>query len=268
VPVALNLYKIRGRKGPAGDFFRAVQKQRPGQYQGIYVVSPAGKVLASRGSEPDKSKTWAQDLLEAMEDGLAAFGEVSRRKPAPVELLPDRGLGRRPDGSVVLAVYTRTMLLGLDRRGFGEATLDSVALSDLDRQRLEFPNLQAGDDFEVGPAVVRKLHRLLSPFSDASTLPRGDEVDRATLAAKVRRIRGGIVDLTFTGRLAGHHVGEFSPNKGKKLFSEMRLTGVGTCEAKTGKLLSLTLVGEGSYRPFNTTDKPMRYGGVVEWRLK
>ena len=46
VPVALNLYVIRRQKDGAGDFFRAVQKQRPAQYQGLYLVTPGGKVLA------------------------------------------------------------------------------------------------------------------------------------------------------------------------------------------------------------------------------
>ena len=40
MPVALNLYEIKKAKGPGGDFFRAVQKQRPGQYQGLYLVDP------------------------------------------------------------------------------------------------------------------------------------------------------------------------------------------------------------------------------------
>ncbi len=47
VPVALNLYEIRKAKGPGGDFFRNVQKQRPAQYQGLYLVAADGKVLAS-----------------------------------------------------------------------------------------------------------------------------------------------------------------------------------------------------------------------------
>ena len=44
VPVALNLFVIREQRDAAGDFFRAVQKQRPAQYQGLYLVAPDGKV--------------------------------------------------------------------------------------------------------------------------------------------------------------------------------------------------------------------------------
>jgi hypothetical protein len=46
VPVALNLYKIRQDQGEAGDFWRSVQKQKP-NYQGLWLVSPEGKVLAA-----------------------------------------------------------------------------------------------------------------------------------------------------------------------------------------------------------------------------
>ena len=56
VPVALNLYEVRDDKGAAGDFFRAVQKQNPDQYQGVYVVAPDGKVLASHGKMVEPAK--------------------------------------------------------------------------------------------------------------------------------------------------------------------------------------------------------------------
>lgn len=47
VPVALNLFEVRKAKGAAGAFFREIQKQRPDHYQGMFVVHPGGKVLAS-----------------------------------------------------------------------------------------------------------------------------------------------------------------------------------------------------------------------------
>jgi hypothetical protein len=266
--VALNLYTIRKEKGPAGDFFRGVQKQRPAQYQGIYIVEPEGKVLASQGKEPPKPKSWTQDLLDVMEDAVRAHGGVTARKTDAIDLLPDRGFGRRADGSIVLAVYTRYMLAGLDRRGFGDSTLDSVVWSGIDRARVEFPGLATGDDFAVGTAVVRKLHRVLSPSSDANTMPRADEVTQAKLVGRVEAIRGGIAHLSFRGSIAGVHTVEFDPNKGKKIHAEMAFSGVGACEVKTGKLLSLTLLGDGRYRSYGAGDRFMRYGAVVEWRLK
>jgi hypothetical protein len=46
------------------------------------------------------------------------------------------------------------------------------------------------------------------------------------------------------------------------------LSGAGTCEAKTGKLLSLTLVGYGVYRSDRPNDAAKKYGAIVDWRLK
>jgi hypothetical protein len=269
VPVAVNRHTIRKEKGPSGDFFQIIHKQRPGQYQGIYLVSPEGKVLAARDREPDKSKmTWADDVIEAIDDGLTTYGPVTPRDPVTLNLLPDRGVGRRPDGSIVLAVYTRYMSLGLDPRGFGEGIIDSIVLPNQDRTRKDFPGLEVGAAFEAEPAVARKFHRVLAPQSDLNLVPRADEVTRAVLTGKVVRIRGGVAEMTFSGRFAGYHVGEFDSNKGKKIRAEITLGGVGACEVKTGKLLSITLIGEGVYRSFPPNDEPTKYGAVVEWRLR
>ncbi len=266
--MAVPLYTVRKEKSPSGDILRAVQKQRPEQYQGVYIVSPAGKVLSSQAKEPEKRDTWAQALLDVIEDGVGAYGAVTERMVEPIRLLPDRGVGRRKDGKIVLAVYTLTLHLGLDRRGFGDATIDSAVLSSQDRERLEFPDLKTGDDFDVGTAAVRKLHRVLSPMSDCNTLPQADEVDHASLTATVERVAGDVVYLGFRGRITGVHTWPFPPHKGKKIHAEMTLAGVGTCERKTGKLLSLLLLGDGRYRNYPPYDQVVRYGAVVEWRLK
>jgi hypothetical protein len=268
VPVAVPLYTIRDEKSPSGDFFRAVQKQRPEQYQGIYIVSPEGKVLAWQARAPEKRETWTSALVDVIETGVGAYGPVTVRKAEPVKLLPDRGVGRRKDGSIVLAVYGRTLSLGLDRRGFGGVTFDSAVLSDKERQKLEFPGLKEGDDFQVDTSAVRKLHRVLSPASDCNTLARADEVEHASLSGKVDGILSDVVYLSFQGRIRGLHTWPFPPHKGKKIYAEVMLAGVGSCERKTGKLLSLLLLGDGRYRNFPPYDHVEKYGVVVEWRLK
>ncbi len=268
VPVAVPLYTVRKEKSPSGDFLRAVQKQRPDQYQGIFIVSPEGKVLSSQDRAPEKRDTWAQSLMGVIESGVGTYGPVTERKVEPVPLLPDRGAGRRKDGGIVLAVYTRTLHMGLDKRGFGDVTIDSAVLTDRDRQRFEFPGLKPGDELEVGTAAVRKLHRVLSPLSDCNTLPQADEVEHATLKCGVERIRGDIVELGFRGRIVGVHTWPFPPHKGKKIHAEVTLAGVGTCDRKSGKLLSLLLLGDGRYRNYPPYDQVTRYGAVVEWRLE
>ena len=95
MPVALNLYVIRQQKDAAGDFFRAAQKQRPGQYQGLYLVAPDGKVLASHQNFKSH-KTWAEELLADLRPGLQAFGKVKPREVRRSDPTPQRGCGAQP----------------------------------------------------------------------------------------------------------------------------------------------------------------------------
>ena len=74
MPVAVNLYKVRRAKDAGGDLFRSVQRQKD-QYQGIWIVSPVGKVLAGKHDYED-FKNGARELLETMDAGLAAFGPI------------------------------------------------------------------------------------------------------------------------------------------------------------------------------------------------
>ena len=265
VPVALNLYEIIKARGPGGDFYRAVRKQRPSQHQGLYVVSPAGKVLASQASAPSNG-SWVSHTLRMIEAGLQAHGEVGPRQAKWVDPLPYRGRGVNEDGGIVLAVTTRHMLQGLDRRGLGDAVHDSVPLSAGERATLGVPEARAGVKFEVPPRVVRAFHKVLSPVSDLTTLARRDEVTRARLMGKVERVRGGIAYLRFEGSITAAHVYQAGVNKGRKNRAEVTLAGVGSADGRTGKLLSLTLVGEGQYLP--PDDRAKRYGAVLEWRAE
>jgi hypothetical protein len=267
VPVALNLYKIRKAKGNAGDFFRKVQKQRPAQYQGIYIVSPAGKVLANQANQPGKGKSWTQDLIDTIDLGIKAHGTVEPRTVKAVDPLPHRGVGAGDGGQVTLALYTRYLLLGLDRRGFGTVAIDSVVLSGEDWKTLAPPSGES-KEWTVPPRVARQLHRVLSPTSDQNSMARADEVSTVRLTGKVRSVEDGIAYLDYQGEIAGEHVYAFDPHKGKKIRARMTLTGVGTYDVKAKRLRSLTLVGEGTFRMFAPYDTEQKYGAVVEWRDK
>ena len=129
VPVALNLYEIRKAEGPGGDFFRAVQKQRPAQYQGLYLVSPDGKVLASH-QDFKSHKTWAKEVLADLEPGLEAFGAVKPREAERADPLPHRGVGVMPDGGVCLGVYLRFAIKGIPLRELPNPTIDSLVLAE------------------------------------------------------------------------------------------------------------------------------------------
>ena len=267
VPVAINRELLSKEKSPVGDLYRSIQKQRT-QYQGIYVIDPAGKVLANQAKPPEDEKLWAKDLREKIDAGVKAYGDVTRRPKTKFAALADRGEGTRADGSGVLAVYARFLHLGTDKRGFGDPTYDSVALTAAEFAHFGKRESKAGMTWKVPANVVQHLHKVLSPNSDPNTLARADEVTLAKLEGKVERVSKGIAYLSFTGQITGTHVWPYPPNKGKEINGDVKLIGVGTCDAKTGKLRSITLVGAGEYRNFPPYDQVTKYGAVVEWKAK
>jgi hypothetical protein len=263
VPVALNLYEIRKAKNAGGDFFRAVQKQRPAQYQGLYLVSPAGKVLASHQNFKS-DKTWPREVLADLEPGLKAFGPVKPRDFKRADPLPQRGVGVLRDGGVCLAVYLRFAIKGIPLRELPNPTIDSLVLTADDWQAMAPAQVKAGSQWAVPEAVGRKFSRILGP-GDEDTMPRPNEVKSVRFTGKVKSIDNGIASLTFEGQIAGAH--NTQSNKGL-CHGEAKLTGVGRYDVKAGKMAALTLVFDGVFRPVRAYDKPAKYSGVVEWRQR
>ena len=268
VPVAINRELMSKDKTAVGDLYRSIQKQRPDQYQGIYIIDPDGKVLANQAKPTEDKNLWAKDLRDRIDAGVKAYGEVTRRPAMRFSALDDRGVGTRKDGSVILAVYARHLLLGLDKRGFGDPTYDSVVLTSEERAHFGQKEAKSGTTWKVPATVVKHLHKVLAPNSDPNTLARADEVTFAKLEGKVERVSRGIAYLRFTGRITGTHIWEFPPNKGKEIQGDVTLIGVGTCDATTGELRSITLVGAGEHRNYPPYDNVVKYGAVVEWKAK
>jgi len=262
VPVALNLYEIRKAKGLAGDFFRNVQKQRPAQYQGLYLVAADGKVLASHQNFKSH-KTWPQEVLADLQPGLKAFGAVKPRRVAPADPLPERGIGVRPDGSVCMGVFLRYPIKGIPLRELPNPTIDSLVLTAADFRALGPTKAEAGAQWKLSEATCRKFHRVLGP-GDENTMPRLHEVQSAAFVGRVKSVEGGVAHLTYEGTIAGAH--ETQSNKGK-CRGEAKLVGIGAYDVRAQRLLSLVWVFEGTFRGPPPSDKVARpYSGVVEWR--
>ena len=260
--MALNLYEIRKAKGPGGDFFRGVQKQRPAQYQGLYLVRDDGKVLASHQNFKSE-KTWPQEVLADLRPGLAAFGPMTRRAIRPADPLPGRGVGLRKDGGACLAVFLRYSIKGIPLRELPNPTIDSLVLDAGALRALSPPRAEAGARWVLPEAVGRQFCRVLGP-GDENTMPRPHEVTSVRLSGKVESVKGGIAELRYEGEIAGSH--ETQSNRGK-CHGKAKLTGVGTYDVKAGRLLSVVWVFEGTFVAPPPYDRPARaYSGVVEWR--
>jgi hypothetical protein len=162
VPVAVNLYKVREDRGAAGALFRSVQQQTP-QYQGIWIVSPDGKVLSAH-HEIKSHATWSREVLDTIEAGEKAYYREGERpasrsvppspqrdasrsatpspQPSPSEgrgsrspgegsgPLPHRGIGVLPDGGVCLAIYSRYVRGGGKERAPAAVNPESLWLWD------------------------------------------------------------------------------------------------------------------------------------------
>src|SRR5262245_2019703 len=252
---------IRAQKDAAGDFFRAAQKQRPAQYQGLYLVAPDGKVLASH-QEFKSHKTWPQEVLADLAPGLKAFGAIQPRKAERVDPLPRRGVGVQPDG-VTFAVYLRYSIKGIPLRELPNPTIDSLSLTAKELAELAPPKANVGTEWTIPEALARKFSRVLGP-GDEDSMPRPKEVASAHFTGKVQNVNGATAYVVYDGTISGAH-----RNQAKKLtHGEATLTGVGSYDLKTRRMQSLVWVFDGVYRGPPPYDQPQKYSGVVEWTCK
>ena len=239
-----------------------MQQQRPAQYQGLYLVTADGKVLASHQNFKSY-KTWPREVLADLRPGLTAFGPVKPRAAPPADPLPERGVGVRKAGSRCLAVFLRYSITGIPLRELPNPTIDSLVLSAGEFRTLAPAKAAAGAGWELPEAVGRKFSRILGP-GDEDTMPRPAEVGSVRFVGKVKSVENNIASLTYEGEIAGAH--ETQSNKGK-CHGKAKLTGTGAFDMKAGRLLSLVWVFEGTYVAPPPYDKPARaFSAVVEWR--
>lgn len=237
-----------------------MQKQRPAQYQGLYLVAPDGKVLASHQNFKSH-KTWAKELIADLEPGLKAFGPVTPREVRPADPFPDRGVGLLSGGGARLAVFLRFIYKGAPLAELPNPTLDSLVLSAEELKALAPPDAKPGRTWEVPEKVARQFSRVLGP-GDENSMPRPNEVTTVRFTGKVVSVEGGVAVLSYTGAAAGSH----KTQSGKFCSGEVKLTGVGRYDVKSGRLAALTWVFDGTFRNVKPYDQPARYAGVVEWR--
>ncbi len=281
MPCAINLYRVRKSTNGGRELFQSIQRQKD-QYQGVWIVSPEGRVLAGIQDYKDFKKG-AVELLGTMDAGLQAFGPVERREAKPTNPLPFRGTGVRPDGSVDIALYGRQMLGGgRDRipagvepgrawlwdgayRPDGPTMIDTATLSAEEWAAFAPAKAEAGAGWAVPETVARKFVRLLSSSSDQSAMPQPDEAKVAELKATVEAVEGGIARLRLAGRWEMVHVHE--GNKARLSYGAATAEGIATYDVERKAMTSFLLVFDGTVRAGKPDGSPNRNGAVAEWRL-
>jgi hypothetical protein len=276
--VAVNLYKVRQAKDIGGDLFRSVQRQKD-QYQGIWIVSPEGKVLAGH-HEIKNQATWTREVLDTLESGLKSFGPVAPRRAQGINPLPHRGIGAMPDGGVCLALYCRYMRGGGnglipasvnsgsrwmwegDLKPDGPPVIDTLALSAAEWAAFAPSKVVAGTEWTIPEAIARNFARALSPSSDQSTMPRPEEALVSELKASIESVEGGEARIRLTGRMEMKHIYD-----GKASFGWASAEGVAIYNADRKSMTYMLLIFNGGYRmspPYDKEDRPI--GAAIEWK--
>jgi len=275
VPVALNHGKISHAKNEGGEFFRRVYAQTINtQYQGLWLITADGQILAISCRELSKPSVWPVKTLEDLQPGMKKFGAITPRRPGPANSLPYRGIGVRPDGSVALAVTDRVINVQDRRRqlqasDFGETTPDHVDLSAADWSALAPPEVSVGNRWTIPEAVGRQFCPMLGHNTYPFQHPK--YVTEARFGGRVVSVSNGIAHLVFEGSLAGLMPGSKSLNlEGQRLISTTKIIGgVGSYDIRAGRMLSLTWVCDADFLAYHYPSahvSPFRYGTVLEWR--
>jgi hypothetical protein len=270
VPVAVNLSKIR-RDPTTGDWFRSIQRQQD-QYQGIWIVSAEGKVLA-----PDHSfRRWAptatareifdiqkRDMLEMAQASLKAFGPVKPRQVKPREQLPYRGVGVKPDGKVDLTVYRRKLHQG---KSDGPVLRDTIPLGKEEWAALAAPRPAAGAEWVIPGAVARKMVRALctNTFGTPEALPGPEDAKVAELRATVEAVQDGRARIRFTGTLEA--IKELKDEPQRSYRGVASATGMAVYDVKDKRMTSLLLYLQGTSESWPKAKGKHDLGAVIEWQ--
>jgi hypothetical protein len=265
VPVALNTDRLPDTAD--GRFFRNLL----GDFsQGLWVVTPAGKVLGFHYHKPRPGDTWAEnqrrwaaDTVAFVRDALKAAGPVPPRKLGDrADPLAGRGKGATPDGDVRLAVG----VVELDRAGRhqGPPVVDSAYLTAGRWAAFRPPaGAEAGRTWTIPEDAAARLAPALSPITDAIFSPRPDDVTKAVVTAKLERIGDGVGVVRYTGTWETFHNREDDPKYPVRTAATGE--GVGVVDTKSGKLTAMAWVLTGTYRSHPAIDRPRRTAAVVEW---
>jgi hypothetical protein len=283
MPAAINLYLVRKATDGSRELFLSVQRQKD-QYQGVWIISPEGRVLAGRHDYKD-FHNGAVELLETIDAGLKPFGAVMPREAKPANPLPYRGLDVQPDGGVSLALYGRQMLgggrhtipAGMEVGGSawywdgalrpdGPVMIDTLALTAGEWAAFAPQKIEVGATWRVPEGVARKLTRLLSASSDQSAMPRPEDAKVAEIRATIESVEGGVARIGFLGRWEMMHLVEGDAKR--PTYGAALAEGTAHYDVDRKTMRSLLLVFSGTIRSGRPDGPLNRTGAVAEWKAK
>jgi hypothetical protein len=238
--------------------------------QGLWVVTPDGKVLAFHYHKPkagesyaDGQKRWLNDTIEMLRNAVKEAGTLPLRelktRPDP---LADRGHGTGTDGGNRLAVTVVPLRNG---RQDGAPVVDSVRLTGEQWTAFLPPagKVTAGQDWTVPEATARLFTPALSPMTDPIFSPTPRDVTLAKISAKVERVTGTVAVIRYSAQWETAHNRDGDPKF--PIRTTANGDGVGVFDTQTGKMTAMMWILGGSYRNGPSTEKPQPTAAIVEW---
>ena len=264
MPVALNADRFPETE--EGKFFKALMDRWP---QGLWAVTPDGKVLAFdyHKAKPGESyaqgqRRWVDDTISMIRSAMKEAGPLNSRE---VKVRPDpfanRGRGVSGDGSVRLAVSVIALQAG---RQDGPPVVDSIHLSVKQWAAFAPPESEpkVGQQWALPDEVAARFTPALSPMTDFIFSPTPADAKTAKMVAKVARVEGGVAVIRYLGKWETQHNRDGDPKYPIRTGSGGE--GVGVFDTSKGKMTSLVWVLNGDY--FNSPpSKPKPTAAVIEW---
>jgi hypothetical protein len=235
--------------------------------QGLWAVTPEGKVLAFHYHKPKSGESYAQgqrrwvdDTIQMIRDGIKEAGPLDTRvvkvRPDP---LADRGRGVSKDGGARFAV-------SVVAEG-GPPVVDSIHLNAEDWTAFSPKDGKATTDLEwtLPQEAARKFTPALSPMTDPIFSPRPDDAKTAKITAKIIRVEGGVAVIRYTGEWETFHNRDGDPKF--PIRSAATGEGIGVFDTQKGKLTNLVWVLKGSYCNSPPAGKWKPTAAVIEWTM-
>ena len=260
MPVALNADRLPDTA--EGKFFRTLLKQWP---QGIWVVSPDGKVLGFHYHKPKSGESyaegqarWVRETGTVIAEALRDFGPVPMRdakvKPDP---FANRGKGTNPESGVRLAVSVLHLRNGKQE---GPPVLDSIFLKG--EQWGEFRpkgKVKLDQEWTISEDAANRFAPAFSPLTDSIFSPKAEDVIQAKVTAKVERVADGVAVIRFAGSWETAH----NRDKDPKIPIHTAATGegIGTLDVRTGRLTNLVWLLSGTFQN-GSNGKPQRTAAI------
>jgi hypothetical protein len=244
------------------EFFWKIAKQRPEDRavptQGIYVMTPGGKLLGFRQRDHDPDSI-AKLLSQAL-DQWKALGRKERlgaSAPRPIGAASSRPERRLPEGGLILELFVRDLprktgpvapeFAAMWNRDFAWFTREEVRSMIPQGHRL-------GERHRVPDKLVRRLARLhlldsVRGINDAR--PFGEQhVEKAEMFMDVVKVEGDVLSLRIEGATRAVEPpladarGSDRPDEKERGY-EARLLGRATFEGRLGRFTSFALVAIG-----------------------